>query len=403
MSAPGRLPGFGFGVTPGPPDGVAAEIRDAEALGYDRMGVWDSPALFRDPWMTLGAVARETSTIRLGTWVSNPVSRHPVVTASAIATLEDLAPGRAYFGIGSGGTGVWHLGHPAARLADLREYISAVRGLLADGAAGYRGSGGAAGYRGSGATAGYQGAGGAAGDRGSGATAGYQGAGGAAGDRFSACRMEWGRGVSVPIIMSAHGPRALRLAGEVADGVICGLGISPEVVSGCLDLIAEGAESAGRTLADLEVWFTCFWFVDPRPGVALAEGAWAATAFAMHFSQGRVEGKFVPEEYREGIGRLGEQYDLVAHGKVTNDLKRRYVERADALGIGDYVRSRFMFCGTPGEVESQIRAAMAAGARNFDGALDADLPERRRRIARWAELVLPRFGRGPRTGTGTDG
>ena len=349
-------PGFGFGVTPGPPDGVAAEIRDAEALGYDRMGVWDSPALFRDPWMTLGAVAGETGRIRLGTWVSNPVSRHPVVTASAIATLEDLAPGRTYFGIGSGGTGVWHLGHPAARLDDLRGYITTVRRLLADGRATYQGS---------------------------------------------ECRLEWGRGVSVPIIMSAHGPRALRLAGEIADGVICGLGILPEVVSGCRDLISEGAASAGRTLADLEVWFTCFWFVDAEPGAALAEGAWAATAFAMHFSQGQVAGKFVPPEYREGIARLGEQYDLVAHGRVTDDLKRRYVQRADALGIGDYIRSRFMFCGTPDEVESQIRAAMAAGALNFDGALDADLPERRRRIGNWAELVLPRFGGGP--GGGTDG
>ena len=342
-------PGFGFGVTPGPPDGVAAEIRDAEALDFDRMGVWDSPALFRDPWMTLGAVARETSTIRLGTWVSNPVSRHPVVTASAMATLEDLAPGRTYLGIGSGGTGVWHLGQPAARLADLKEYVAAVRRLLADGTATYR---------------------------------------------ESKCRMEWGRGVSVPIIMSAHGPAALRLAGEIADGVICGLGIRPEVVSGCVGLISEGAESAGRTLDDLEVWFTCFWFVDAEPGVALAEGAWAATAFAMHFSQGRVEGKFVPEEYREGIARLGEQYDLVTHGRVTDELKRAYVERADEFGIGDYIRSRFMFCGTPDEVESQIRAAMAAGARNFDGALDADLEERRRRIGNWAELVLPRFGRG---------
>ena len=162
-------PKFGFGVTPGPPGGVAAEMRDAEALGYDRMGVWDSPALFREPWMTLAAVARETSTLRLGTWVSNPVSRHPVVTASAIATLEDLAPGRSYFGIGSGGTGVWHLGHATAPLADLREYVSAVRQLLADGRATYRGA---------------------------------------------ECRLEWGRGLSVPIIMSAHGPRSLRLAGE---------------------------------------------------------------------------------------------------------------------------------------------------------------------------------------------
>jgi hypothetical protein len=49
-----------------------------------------------------------------------------------------------------------------------------------------------------------------------------------------------------------------------------------------------------------------------------------------------------------------------------------------------------MLAGTPAEVEEQIRAAVAAGAQNFDGAIDADLPEHERRIERWAELVLPR-------------
>ena len=346
-----NTPSFGFSVTPGPPGGVAAEMSFAEEIGYSRIGIWDSPALFREPWMTLAAVARDTTRLRIGTWVSNPVSRHPVVTASAIATLEDLAPGRTYFGIGTGGTGVWHLGQRSAPLADLRDYVTAVRRLLHTGKATYRGA---------------------------------------------ESRMEWGRGVSVPIIMSAHGPRSLRLAGEIADGVVCGLGISPDVVAGCLDLIGEGAESAGRTLADLEVWFTCFWFVDDEPGAAFAEGAWAATAFALHFSRGRVEGKFVPPEYRDGIAELGKQYDLVAHGRVSDDLKREYVDRADALGIGDYIRSRFMFCGTPAEVETQIRAAMAAGATNFDGAIDADLDEHKRRITTWADLVLPRLDSGTR-------
>jgi alkanesulfonate monooxygenase SsuD/methylene tetrahydromethanopterin reductase-like flavin-dependent oxidoreductase (luciferase family) len=50
-----------------------------------------------------------------------------------------------------------------------------------------------------------------------------------------------------------------------------------------------------------------------------------------------------------------------------------------------------MLAGTPTEVEEQIRAAVAAGARNFDGAIDADLPEHEPRIDRWAQLVLPRF------------
>ena len=101
---------FGFSVTPGPAIELGAEMRRAEALGYSRVGVWDSPALFREPWVTLASVARDTTTMRVGTWVTNPISRHPVVTAASLATLADLAPGRAYLGIGSGGTGVWHLG-----------------------------------------------------------------------------------------------------------------------------------------------------------------------------------------------------------------------------------------------------------------------------------------------------
>lgn len=336
---------FGFSVTPGPAGPLVEEMRLAEQLGFDRMGVWDSPALFREPWMSLMAIAQETSTLRLGTWVTNPVSRHPVVTAASMATLSDVAPGRSYLGIGAGGTGVWHLGAPTATLDDTRDYIVAVRGLLRDGSADYRGG---------------------------------------------ASRLGWPSDVKVPIIMSAHGPRSLRLAGEVADGVIVGLGVSPEIVEASLGLIAEGAERAGRTLDELEIWFTCFWFVDEQPGAALDEGAWAATSFAMHFARGNTAGKFVPPELLDGIAQLGKRYDLVAHGRVTDDLKREYVDLADSLGVGDYLRRRFMFCGTPDEVSGQVAAAAAAGATNFDGAIDADLPEHRHRISEWARLVLPR-------------
>jgi 5,10-methylenetetrahydromethanopterin reductase len=339
-------PEFGFSVTPGPADGVAAEAAEAEALGYDRIGVWDSPALFREPWVTLGAMARETERVRLGTWVTNPLSRHPVVTASAAASVDDLAPGRVYIGIGAGGTGVWHLGMKTASLADLEEYVVAVRRLLEEGEAEYRGE---------------------------------------------TVRLPWAAGRRIPIIVSAHGPQALRVAGRVGDGVIVGLGVTPEVVSGSLELLEEGARSAGRSAAELDVWFTCFWFVDEEAGVAAQRGAWAATAFSLHFARWGVEGRFVPDELKEGVVELGRAYDLVTHGAVPPDQQERYARLADDLGVGEYLRRRFVFAGTPDEVEAQIRAAIAAGARKFDGAIDADLPEHRERITSWATLVLPRF------------
>jgi len=338
--------GFGFSVTPGEPLGVGAEMRRAEQLGYDRFGVWDSPALFREPWTTLASVARDTERIRLGTWVTNPLSRHPVVTAASAATVDDLAPGRVYIGIGAGGTGVWHLGLDTGTLVELESYVLAVRSLLESGRARWH-------------------------------------------DREVS--MRWAGPRRIPIILAAHASRSLRLAGRIADGVVVGLGISPDVVEGSLALLEEGAREAGRSLDEIDVWFTCFWWVDEQPGRARADGAWSATAFALHFADSGVEGKFIPEELKAPLLEIGKAYDLASHGHPSPEQKSEYVELADRLGVGDYLRGRFMFAGMPAEVEGQIRAAIRAGATNFDGAIDADLPEHEERITRWARLVLPRF------------
>lgn len=338
--------GFGFSVTPGEPLGVGAEMRLAEGLGYDRFGIWDSPALFREPWTTLASVARDTERIRLGTWVTNPLSRHPVVTAAAAATVDDLAPGRVYIGIGAGGTGVWHLGMETGKLDELEAYVLAIRSLLETGRARWH-------------------------------------------DREVS--MPWAGPRRIPIILAAHASRSLRLAGRIGDGVVVGLGISPDAVQGSLALLEEGARDTGRSLAELEVWFTCFWWVDEAPGKARADGAWSATAFALHFADSGVEGKFIPDDLKTPLLEIGKAYDLASHGHPSEEQKAAYVELADRLGVGDYLRSRFMFAGTPPEVEEQIRSALRAGATNFDGAIDADLPEHEERIASWARLVLPRF------------
>jgi 5,10-methylenetetrahydromethanopterin reductase len=266
-------PEFGFSVTPGPPAGVAAEAAEAEELGFDRIGIWDSPALFREPWVTLAAVAGSTARIRLGTWVTNPVTRHALVTASAAASLDDLAPGRTYLGIGSGGTGVMHAGRSASSLEALEAYVAAVRGLLEDGEAEVDGE---------------------------------------------RAVLPWARR-RIPVVVSAHGPRALRAAGRIGDGVIVGLGLTPEVVAASLELVDEGAKEQGRRVDDLEVWFTGFWFVDPVPGRAREAGSWAATSFASHLARTGVEGKLVPTEYRDGIVELGRRYDYTTHGAVPDE------------------------------------------------------------------------------------
>ncbi len=77
---------------PGPH--VVDHIVEAERLGYERAWLFDSPALYGDIWVIAALAAERTSRIGLGPAVLVPNLRHPLTQASAIATLEQLAPGR---------------------------------------------------------------------------------------------------------------------------------------------------------------------------------------------------------------------------------------------------------------------------------------------------------------------
>src|ERR1700704_3117127 len=87
-----------------------AYVELAEALGYQRAWLYDSPALYPDVWMALTRCAERTSRIGLGPGVLVPSLRHPMVKAAAIAELVGLAPGRVVVAVGSGFTGRFTLG-----------------------------------------------------------------------------------------------------------------------------------------------------------------------------------------------------------------------------------------------------------------------------------------------------
>jgi 5,10-methylenetetrahydromethanopterin reductase len=73
--------------------------------------------MYHDVWMTLARAAERTSTIGLGPSVLVPSLRHPMANAAAVATLEDLAPGRVAVAVGAGFTGRYVLGQRAMRWA----------------------------------------------------------------------------------------------------------------------------------------------------------------------------------------------------------------------------------------------------------------------------------------------
>ncbi len=129
MSRTGRRPALSVALPPS--RDLPRYARIAEELGYERLWVYDSPALYGDLWLALGRAAEATSRIGLASGVAVPSLRHVMVTASAIASVAELAPGRLTAAFGTGFTARQAMGQPAMRWADLESYVSQLRALLA--------------------------------------------------------------------------------------------------------------------------------------------------------------------------------------------------------------------------------------------------------------------------------
>ena len=183
---------------------VETTIR-AESHGVRQIWLTQNP--FSADMLTAlaGALAR-TSTIRVGTAITQTYPRNPLLLAQQALALDDIGPGRLRLGIGPGGKEVNEdvYGIPMeAPLAHLREYVEVLRGLLWRGEAEHDG-------------------------------------------RFFHIHTRFGRTAQVPLITSALGTAAFRLAGELADGAISWMVPAPYLLATALPALRAGAASAGR-------------------------------------------------------------------------------------------------------------------------------------------------------------
>ena len=107
--------------------------RLAESLGYERCWVYDEGLAASDVYVAMTAIALSTESLMVGPGITNPYTRHAGATASAIATLDEVSGGRAFLGIGAGGSLTLDpLSIPRERpLTAVRETIDACRRLFA--------------------------------------------------------------------------------------------------------------------------------------------------------------------------------------------------------------------------------------------------------------------------------
>jgi alkanesulfonate monooxygenase SsuD/methylene tetrahydromethanopterin reductase-like flavin-dependent oxidoreductase (luciferase family) len=187
-------------------------IRYAEELDYDRAWAGDSQMIWSDCYATVALVAHHTQRIHIGTGVSITGTRIAPVTAHSIATVNAIAPGRTFLGLGTGHTAMRVMGQDPMRVGEFREYLRVVRALLAGQAVDYT----------------------------------------SRGETREIEFLHRARGFldldhPIPIYVAASGPRALQATGEFGDGWIT-VGGEPEVFAPKLAYIQDGAARAGRTL-----------------------------------------------------------------------------------------------------------------------------------------------------------
>jgi len=219
-------------------------IQDVEAAGFDGAGILDSQLLCRDTFVTLGQAATRTSRLALFPAVTNPFSRHVSVLAGAIQTVAELAPGRTKVVMGTGYTSASTIGRKPATLAEMRACITALRKLLAGEVVDFQGTPG---------------------------------------------RLAYAAGRPVSLLMAASGPKAIELAGEIADGVMLLVGFHRGIVDVVLTHLEKGARRSGRRLEDLEI----VWAVRTGIAATMAEARRQARPTVVHQGIMRVHSRWL--------------------------------------------------------------------------------------------------------------
>lgn len=178
----------------------------AEELGYQRCWVFDEGLATRDLYVTLTAIALATERITFGPGITNPYTRHPATTAAAVATLDELSNGRAFLGVGVGGSLTLDpIGIERSRpLVAVSELIEVCRRLF---------TGAPVDFEGETAT-------------------------------LRSAYLGYGR-PELEIWLAGRGPRMIALGGEKADGVMLEF-LHKDLIAGAVERVKEGAARSGN-------------------------------------------------------------------------------------------------------------------------------------------------------------
>ena len=287
--------------------------RLAEEAGFE--AVWQAESrLVREATIPLAAFAAVTDRIKLGSGVVSMWVRNPAFLAATFSTLDDLAPGRVILGIGA-----WwdplatKVGVSRERpLRAMREVVETVRALLAGEMVSYKGE--------------------------------FVQLEDVELDYVHQAR----RPKAVPIVIGATGDQMLRLAGEIADGVLLNYLVSPSYTRRAMALLADGAARAGRPVENVDRPQLVVCSMDEDRTSAL-DAARLLVAQYLGQQPHIMKASGVPAELLADIARV-----------LTWPASHEQVRRAAAL-VPDDIVQLITASGTPAECRAKVAEYVEAG------------------------------------------
>jgi len=341
-------------------------IKELENLGYDAAWVPDTQMQWSDCYAVMALAAANTSRIKIGTGVAIPGCRIAPTTAAALASINELAPGRVFCGIGTGHTAMRIMGQNPMTIKKFREYLRVLRTLLND-----------------------------------------QNVDFSLGERTRNIRfMDHGPGFRnltnpIPIYVAGNGPRALKTAGEFGDGLISLFNEQPETLRYHMGMVREGADEAGRSLPEDFYTTALTSSVVLNPGENLRServielaSSWVVCCihFVYEVWQYTKDDEVVPE-YLSGIW---EEYVDHVEGMDTAEDRRYQQIHEGHCSFAPEAEYKFItpeaiegtcIVGDPHEIAEKIRKAEAAGLSEVS--ILPPLEHARSVIRDFAQKVIP--------------
>ncbi|MEV8019837.1 TIGR03842 family LLM class F420-dependent oxidoreductase [Streptomyces sp. NPDC086554] len=312
---------FGLVLQTDPPASqVISLMKRAERNGFRYGWTFDSAVLWQEPFVIYSQILANTERLIVGPMVTNPGTRTWEVTASTFATLNDMYGNRTVCGIGRGDSAMRVAGRKPNTLARISEAMKVIRTLASGGEA----------------------------DLGGG----------------TVVHFPWIKpDAQLPVWMAAYGPKALKMAGEEADGFILQLA-DPYLTKTMIKAVRDAAAAAGRDPASVTICVAApAYLTEDDSPAALAHareqcrwfGGMVGNHVADLVSKYGAHSDVVPEALTDYI-KAREGYDYSHHGRTDNP---------DTAFVPDDIVDRFCVIGTVEQQVAKLRQLKELGVDQF--------------------------------------